>query len=139
MKLRVLFVALAMCLFATGNGHTQEASKAGAKSDIPDAVTADGKHYTIEFENEFVRVLRIHYGPHEVGNMHNHPHSTTVFLTNGKLKMTTPDGRSRVGTVKAGQVVWEEAGPHQPENLTDEPFEAVRVELKNPTPDVSTK
>jgi quercetin dioxygenase-like cupin family protein len=56
-----------------------------------------------------------------------HPHSTTVFLTNGKLKMTTPDGHSRVGTVKAGQVVWEEAGPHQPENLSDEPFEVVRV------------
>jgi len=44
-------------------------------------------------------VLRIHYEPKEQGNMHNHPHSTTVFLTNGKLKMTTPDGRSRVGTV----------------------------------------
>jgi len=26
--------------------------------------------------------------------------------------------------------VREEAGPQQPENLTDEPFEAVRVELK---------
>ncbi len=94
MKLRILFAALAMCLFARGNGYTQEASKAGEKSDIPDAVTGDGKHYTIEFENEFVRVLRIHYGPHEIGSMHNHPHSTTVFLTNGSLKMTTPDGKS---------------------------------------------
>jgi hypothetical protein len=47
----------------------------------------------------------------------------TVFLTDGKLKMTFPDGKTVVGTVKKGQVVWEEASPHQPENLTDEPFE----------------
>jgi hypothetical protein len=60
-----------------------------ASAAIPDAVTADGKHYTIEFENQYVRVLRIHYGfPHERGNMHNHPRSVTVFLTDGKLKMT---------------------------------------------------
>jgi len=30
--------------------------------------------------------------------------------------MTLPDGKTRVGTVKKGQVVWEDAGPHQPEN-----------------------
>jgi hypothetical protein len=103
-----------------------------ASAAIPDAVTADGKHYTIEFENQYVRVLRIHYGfPHERGNMHNHPRSVTVFLTDGKLKMTMVDGKSIAGTVKKGQTVWEEAGPHQPENLTGERFEAVRIELKS--------
>jgi len=121
-------VLIAASLIGAGTCNTQEAPK--GESQIPDAVTADSAHYKIEFENEFVRTLRIHYGPHERGNMHNHPHSTTVFITDGKLKMTFPDGKSRVGTVKKGQVVWEEAGPHQPENLTDEPFEAVRIELK---------
>jgi hypothetical protein len=64
--------------------------------------------------------------------MHNHPHSVTVFLTDGKLKMTFPGGKSMVGTVPAGAAVFEEAGPHQPENLLDKPFEAVRIELKSP-------
>jgi quercetin dioxygenase-like cupin family protein len=132
MKLRSLFVVLAMCLIAAGSYRAQQPTKAGTKPEIPDAVTADSKHYTVEIENKYVRVLRIHYGPHEQGNMHNHPHSTTVFLTDGTLKMTFPDGKSMVGTVKKGQVVWEDAGPHQPENLTDKPFEAVRIELKDP-------
>ncbi len=30
-----------------------------------DAVKVDPKHYTVEFENDQVRVLRIRYGPHE--------------------------------------------------------------------------
>jgi hypothetical protein len=30
-----------------------------------DAVTVDSKHYTVEFENSEVRVLRIKYGPGE--------------------------------------------------------------------------
>src|SRR3974377_1058949 len=114
MKLRVLFTLLLGCLCAA-TLLAQSAGKPGATSGIPDAVTADGKHYKVEFENEYVRVLRIQYGPHEVGNMHDHPHSTTVFLTDGSLNMTTPDGKSRRGSVTAGQVVWEEAGPHQPE------------------------
>jgi quercetin dioxygenase-like cupin family protein len=106
----------------------QQASPMQTK--IPDAVTADGAHYAVLFENAEIRVLRIHYGPHEKGNMHDHPRSVTVFLTDGNLRMTLPDGQSRIGTVKAGTTVLEEAGPHQPENLSDKPFEAIRTEMK---------
>lgn len=101
-----------------------------AQTKIPDAVTADGSHYTVLYENAEVRVLRIHYGPHEKGNMHDHPRSVTVFLTDGNLRMTLPNGQSRIGLVKAGTTVMEEAGPHQPENLSDQPFEAIRTEMK---------
>ena len=128
MKSVLPFVLIVASLAVGGNSNTQQMTR--SQTEIPDAVTADNTHYKVEFENEFVRTLRIHYGPHERGYMHNHPHSTTVFLTDGKLRMTFPDGKTVMGTVKKGQVVWEEAGPHQPENLTDEPFEAVRIELK---------
>lgn len=64
--------------------------------------------------------------------MHGHPCSVTVFLTDGNLRFLMPDGKTLVGTVKAGETVWENAGGHQPENLTDKPFHAVRTELKNP-------
>lgn len=56
--------------------------------------------------------------------MHNHPHSVTVFLTDGKLEMTMPDAKLMAGSPKAGQVVFEEADPHRPENLTDQRFES---------------
>jgi quercetin dioxygenase-like cupin family protein len=101
-----------------------------ASRPIPDAPTADPEHYTVEFENADVRVLRIKYPAHSKGNMHDHPHSVTVFLTAGKLRMTMPDGKSMVGNVPKGVAVFEEAGPHQPENIADSNFEAVRIELK---------
>lgn len=131
MKLRNLAAALVFIGACIAHAQAPATPNANPHPEIPDAVTADGKHYKVELENQFVRVLRIHYGPNEIGNMHNHPHSVTVFLTDGKLKMTFPDGKSMVGEVPAGKVVWEEAGPHQPQNLLDKPFEAVRIELKS--------
>jgi len=61
-----------MCLIGAGGWRAQQSAK--TTPEIPGAVTPDSEHYTIEFENEYVRVLRIHYGPHEQGNIHNHPH-----------------------------------------------------------------
>ena len=49
-----------------------------------DAVTADPKHYKVEFENEQVRVLRISYGPGEKSVMHQHPANVAVFLTDAR-------------------------------------------------------
>ncbi len=135
MRLRILLFPGVLALLAVATSWAEEPVKA----KIPDAATADSEHYTVEFENQFVRVLRIRYGPKEAGNMHDHPHSATVFLTGGHLKMSMPEGKTLVGTVPKGKVVWEEAGPHQPENLSDETFEAVRIELKSPPAGDSAK
>ena len=95
-----------------------------------DPVKVDAKHYKVEFENGHVRVLRIHYGPHEKSIMHSHPSSVAVFLTDGNVKFTFPDGKTQEAPVKAGQTQWEPAGKHLPENTGDKPFEVVLVELK---------
>lgn len=102
-----------------------------APTPIPDAPTADPQHYTVEFENADVRILRIKYPAHSKGNMHDHPHSVTVMLTGGKLRGTKPDGKSNTSDSTKGVAIWEEAGPHQMENIGDEDFEAVRIELKH--------
>ena len=95
-----------------------------------DAVKVDPKHYKVELENNQVRVLRIHYGPHEKSVMHQHPASVAVFLTDGDSKFTTPDGKTTESHFKAGQIMWEDAGKHLPENTGDKPFELILVELK---------
>jgi quercetin dioxygenase-like cupin family protein len=77
-----------------------------------------------------VRVLRITYGPHEKSVMHEHPNSIAVFLADGRIKFTLPDGKAQEGDVKAGQSAWNPAGKHLPENMGDKPFEVVLVELK---------
>ncbi len=95
-----------------------------------DPVKVDSKHYKVEMENNQVRVLRIGYGPHEKSVMHEHPASVAVFLTDGDTKFTLPDGKTSEAHEKVGQVVWEPAGKHLPENTGDKPFELILVELK---------
>ena len=95
-----------------------------------DAVKVDAKHYTVAFENDQVRVLKVHYGPGEKSTMHSHPSSVAVFLSDTKGKFTFPDGKSQDFDKKAGDVMSMEATVHLPENTGDKPFEVVVVELK---------
>ena len=95
-----------------------------------DPTKVDPQHYSVEAENERVRVLRIKYGPREKSTMHGHPASVAVFLTDGRFRFTYPDGKSEEITTNAGQVLCQDAFEHDPENLTGRPFEAILVELK---------
>jgi len=94
-----------------------------------DPVNADSKHYTVEFENDKVRVVRINYGAKEKSVMHAHPESITVFLNDCKARFTYPDGKSEDFEGKAGQVVHMDAFEHDPVNLGGA-FEAIQIELK---------
>jgi quercetin dioxygenase-like cupin family protein len=97
-----------------------------------DAVKVDPKHYKVVVDNPQVRVLRIHYGPHETSVRHSHPNSTVTYLTDGRIKMLLPNGKTAIVSAKAGDSAWTQAGVHTPTNLSDKPFDAVLVELKGP-------
>jgi uncharacterized RmlC-like cupin family protein len=96
-----------------------------------DAVTVDPKHYTVELENDRVRVVRIKYDGLEKSIMHQHPPGIGTFLTDTKFKFTYPDGKSEDIEAKAGQFIWfSEMWEHLPENLSNEPSEVLYIELK---------
>lgn len=96
-----------------------------------DPVRVDPKHYTVELENDRVRVVRIRYGSREKSVMHEHPPGVAVFLTDGNFKFTYPDGKSENIEGKAGQILWfGERWEHLPENLSDTRFEAIYLDLK---------
>src|SRR5262249_25062782 len=59
---------------------------------IPDAITADPAHYSVLYENDEVRVLRIKMGPGEASVMHAHPAYCWIQLTDGFFKMTAENG-----------------------------------------------
>ena len=120
--MRALWMLMALMPIAAGRALAQ------------DPVEVDSAHYKVEFENEQVRVLRITYGPNEQSVMHDHPAGVAVFLTDMKAQFTTPDGESVELDGKAGEATWAEAGPHLPQNMTDQPFELILVELKSPSP-----
>ena len=102
----------------------------GAVAHAQDAVRVDPKHYTVEFENDAIRVLRIHYGPGEKSVMHGHPDAYAIFLTDGHVKFALPDGKTEMSEVKAGQTRFTPAGKHLPENVGNKAFDLVLVELK---------
>lgn len=96
-----------------------------------DPVKVDSKHYKVEFDNDKVRVLHITYGPHEKSVMHHHPANVAVFLTDGQVRFTLPDGKTQDVSVMAGTTRWNAGGKHLPENVGDKPFEVILVELKS--------
>ena len=98
-----------------------------------DAVKVDPKHYTVVTENDQVRVLRAKYGPHEKSVMHSHPATVAVFLTDGSVKFSYPDGKSEDVTLKARDAQYRPATTHLPENTGGKAFEVVVVELKGKT------
>ncbi len=96
-----------------------------------DATTADPKHYTVEFENDRVRVIRVKYGPGEKSVMHTHGPNVAVFLSDISVRMHLPGGTSMDIPAEAGVTQWAENEEHLPENMSDEPFEVILVELKD--------
>lgn len=95
-----------------------------------DPVKVDSKHYTVDSQNARVRILRVKYGPHEKSVMHRHPGAVAVFMTDGKMKFTFPDGKTEERDMKAGQAIWTPATRHLPENLTDHDVEVILIEFK---------
>jgi quercetin dioxygenase-like cupin family protein len=96
-----------------------------------DVVKVSPETHKVLLENEHVRVLDVHAKPGEKVGMHSHPASTLYYLTDGKLKITYPDGRTEERTVKAGTSVWSEAVTHAVENVGANDFHEVHTELKS--------
>lgn len=127
-----LVLLFSLALFACAPAVTEPPAETEAPPAEPaDAVAVDPGHYQVEFENDRVRVLRISYGPGEKSVMHNHPDSVAVTLAGGNMRFTFADGTTADPPAEVGQPLWDAATQHLPENLGDQPFEAILVELKD--------
>lgn len=98
-----------------------------------DAVKVDPKHYSVVSENAQVRILKVHYGPHEKSVMHSHPAAVAVFLSDSKAQFTYPDGKTEDVTTKAGDARYTPSTVHLPENVGDSGLDVIVVELKAKT------
>ncbi len=95
-----------------------------------DPVRVDAKHYSIEYENDRIRILRARYGPREKSVMHSHPALVAIFLSETNCRFTFPDGRTEEHRLKAGQVLEMPPTEHLPENLSNSTLEVILVEQK---------
>ena len=119
---RTFFLALFLLALAVPSVLAQDPTK------------VDSKHYKVEFENSRVRIVRVHYGPHEKSVMHRHPDAIAIFQSDGKVKFTYPGGKTEEREMKAGQTLFTPAVRHLPENVTDNDMEVILVELKTRKP-----
>jgi quercetin dioxygenase-like cupin family protein len=103
---------------------------ATGEPDGPNATDVDADHYTTEFENETVRIVRIAYGPGEESVMHYHPDSVAVFVTDHLVQMTMADGSTNEISANAGDALFIPGGQHLPKNISDSAWELVLIELK---------
>jgi len=96
-----------------------------------DPVKIDPKQYKVVFENDQVRVVHVKIGVGQSTPVHEHVLNRVVtYLSDQKIRVTTPDGKSEIAEHKAGDVSWGGPAKHKEENLNSTPFEVMVVELK---------
>ena len=113
---------------------TKEEEAAFQASLGPHATVADSEHYKVEFENEYVKVIRVKYGPKEKSPIHSHGKLVGVHLTDAKAKFTPKGGEAEIRDIKSGSIGGGPAVDHTVENLTDKNWETILVEFKKKYP-----
>ncbi len=83
-----------------------------------DPAVVDPRHYTVVLENDQVRVLRIHFEPHDKGQRHEHILNRVVLYLNDQERANADDVHM------AG------AATHIEENVAGQPADRIAVELK---------
>lgn len=83
-----------------------------------DPTLTDPRHYKVALENESVRVLRVHFGPREKGEEHEHILNRVVLYLNDQT------------AAKADEVRMAGAATHAEQNDADTPADRIAVELK---------
>ncbi len=95
-----------------------------------DVVKVSPETHSVILENAQVRVLDVHVKPGQKVAMHSHPAGILYYLSDAKLKITSPDGKTGEREVKAGTAVWSEAVTHAAENIGATELHEVQTELK---------
>ena len=99
----------------------------------------------IELENPYLRVVRVHYNPHEKTAEHDHPPTPTiyVYVTDGGRLKISHDGEEPVirPVVKAGGIRFQKGvfERHAVEELDGVESQYIRLELKTQQVDLPEK
>jgi beta-alanine degradation protein BauB len=90
-----------------------------------------GPHiYKLLFENDRVRVFEVRFKPGEKIALHAHPDHVVYVLGDGKLQLSSPEGKVVEVVLKAGQTLWIPAETHAAENVGSTDAHSLVVELK---------
>ncbi len=99
-----------------------------------DPVQAQPEHYKVLLDNDHVRVFVADLKPGEISPWHSHPAYVLYALTDGKARLSSPDGTVKEIAIAAGMTAFHDAEVHQVENIGDTEFRVLHVELKGVGP-----
>ena len=114
----LLMVSVAVQFAMGGHAHAQDPTK------------VEPSHYKLDFENDRVQVVSVHYGPHEKSAMHAHPGGVVVVITGGHLKFIDDKGKVTEVFAKPGEARWFAPFRHMVENVGDTAYNAVYVGMR---------
>lgn len=97
---------------------TPRGGRAPAPSTDLDPTKIDPAHYVLESENPQIRVLKVHFGPHEKSPLHEHQLDRVVVYLNDQ------------GQFKEGDVRMAGAQKHTEENAGDKDADRIAIEIK---------
>ena len=110
------------------------------ESPAQDPLTVAPQAYKLRFDNDRVKVVRVHYAPHEKLAVHDHPDKATVFVylnDSGPVRFRHKEGYSgnysavRPPTkARAYRLAGVQPENHEVENLSDQPSDFLQIILK---------
>jgi beta-alanine degradation protein BauB len=95
-------------------------------------VAGGAETHTVLLDNDQVRVLDVRVPPGQKIAMHSHPANVTYYVSDYKIMVSTPDGKSALREGKAGTAVWSGPLTHAVENAGTSEFHLVQIEMKGP-------
>jgi hypothetical protein len=101
------------------------------RTSARDPLKVNPKNVKVEFDNEFVRVLRCKYAANVPEPLHEHlsERRLTVALESVDLKVTTQGAADRSATLAAGQASWS-TGPAVHAATANRDVELIVIEFK---------
>ena len=123
-----LLVFISMAFFIAGCNQ-------GTQATIGHAVDVASEHYKVEFENEYVRVIRVTYNPGESSVMHSHKPLVGVTLTGGQGVVTDADVNAETRPENfAGDILSDDGETHSVLSISKGFEELIFVEVKQKYP-----
>ena len=122
--MKKLSVLITITFFLVSCSQDQNNSVLTSTEAAPD-------HYKVEFENDYLRVIRVNYSPGETSAMHSHEPTVGVTLTGGEGIFKGMDGTSETRPKNyPGDVLADDGTPHSVTSISESHEELVFIEVK---------
>lgn len=119
-KLRRIFLLPCVLCLAVSTVLAQDVLK----------VAGGAEAHTVLLDNDQVRVLDVRLQPGQKVAMHSHPANVVYYVSDYKIKATSPDGKTAIREGKAGTAISFGPTTHAVENAGNTELHLVQVEMK---------